>query len=69
MKTQPANDVGKSLNLDSILQKLGPFLGLIILVVIVSLLNPGFLEPLNILNLLRQVAINALIAFGIRLSF
>lgn len=46
------------------MQKLGPFLGLIILVVIVSLLNPSFLEPLNILNLLRQVAINALIAFG-----
>jgi ribose transport system permease protein len=32
--------------------------------VIVSILNPSFLEPLNILNLLRQVAINALIAFG-----
>ena len=33
-------------------------------IVIVSILNPSFLEPLNILNLLRQVAINALIAFG-----
>jgi len=32
--------------------------------VIVSILNPSFLEPLNLLNLLRQVAINALIAFG-----
>ncbi|ATH93494.1 ribose ABC transporter permease [Bacillus glycinifermentans] len=64
MKTQPAKELGKNVYLDSISQKLGPFLGLIILVVIVSLLNPGFLEPLNILNLLRQVAINALIAFG-----
>ncbi|MDA7025460.1 ribose ABC transporter permease RbsC [Bacillus sp. CLL-7-23] len=64
MKTQTAKPFEKSLNVDSALQKLGPFLGLIILVVIVSLLNPGFLEPLNILNLLRQVAINALIAFG-----
>lgn len=45
-------------------QKLGPFLGLIILIVVVSVLNTSFLEPLNILNLLRQVAINALIAFG-----
>ncbi|BBP92769.1 hypothetical protein BsIDN1_63870 [Bacillus safensis] len=44
--------------------KLGPFLGLIILVAIVSILNPAFLEPLNILNLLRQISINALIAFG-----
>ncbi|PRS63807.1 ribose ABC transporter permease RbsC [Bacillus pumilus] len=49
---------------DNIMQKLGPFLGLIILVAIVSILNPAFLEPLNILNLLRQTSINALIAFG-----
>ena len=49
---------------DYIMQKLGPFLGLIILVAIVSILNPAFLEPLNILNLLRQISINALIAFG-----
>ncbi|MBM7702501.1 ABC transporter permease subunit [Metabacillus iocasae] len=51
-------------HVDHLLQKLGPLLGLIILVVIVSVLNPSFLEPLNLLNLLRQVAINALIAFG-----
>lgn len=50
--------------MSAITQKLGPLLGLIILIVIVSILNPSFLEPLNILNLLRQVAINALIAFG-----
>ncbi|WP_458109892.1 ribose ABC transporter permease RbsC [Bacillus zhangzhouensis] len=49
---------------DHIMQKLGPFLGLIVLVAIVSILNPAFLEPLNILNLLRQISINALIAFG-----
>lgn len=49
---------------DNIMQKLGPFLGLIILVAIVSILNPAFLEPLNILNLLRQISINTLIAFG-----
>jgi len=50
--------------MNTITQKLGPLLGLFLLVVIVSILNPSFLEPLNLLNLLRQVAINALIAFG-----
>jgi len=50
--------------LQSFTQKLGPFLGLLILVVFVSVMNPSFLEPLNILNLLRQVSLNALIAFG-----
>ncbi|AIM15716.1 ribose ABC transporter permease [Bacillus sp. X1(2014)] len=56
--------VGKANLVNTISQKLGPLLGLLILFVIVSVLNPSFLEPLNILNLLRQVAINALIAFG-----
>ncbi|MEF2967449.1 ribose ABC transporter permease RbsC [Paenibacillus sp. M1] len=54
----------KGFQLSQITSKLGPLLGLIILIIIVSVLNPSFLEPLNILNLLRQVSINALIAFG-----
>ncbi|MCQ4088305.1 ABC transporter permease [Saccharibacillus sp. JS10] len=57
-------DTGKKFKLSEVTQKLGPLLGFIILVVIVSILNPAFLEPLNLLNLSRQVAINALIAFG-----
>lgn len=54
----------KGFGIGNITQKLGPLLGLIILIVIVTILNPSFIEPLNILNLLRQVSINALIAFG-----
>lgn len=50
--------------LANVTQKLGSLLGLIIMIIVVSVLNPSFLEPLNILNLLRQVSINALIAFG-----
>lgn len=63
-KSASAADSGKRFKLSEVTQKLGPLLGFIILVVIVSILNPAFLEPLNILNLFRQVAINALIAFG-----
>ncbi|MFD2701186.1 ribose ABC transporter permease [Paenibacillus shunpengii] len=54
----------KGLQLSQLAGKLGPLLGLILLIVIVTIMNPGFLEPLNILNLLRQVSINALLAFG-----
>lgn len=54
----------KGFQIGQITQKLGPLLGLIILIIIVTALNPSFVDPLNILNLLRQVAINALIAFG-----
>ncbi|MGX6962393.1 ABC transporter permease [Vagococcus xieshaowenii] len=43
---------------------LGPLLALAILVIVVAVLNPNFLTANNLLNLLRQVSINALIAFG-----
>ncbi|MEC0168363.1 ABC transporter permease subunit [Paenibacillus graminis] len=64
MTTIKGERVNKGFQIGQITQKLGPLLGLIILIVIVTVLNPSFMEPLNILNLLRQVAINALIAFG-----
>lgn len=48
----------------SYLEKIIPFIGLILLVIIISILNSAFLEPSNLFNLLRQVSINGLIAFG-----
>ncbi|MEC1759758.1 ABC transporter permease [Schinkia azotoformans] len=46
------------------LQKLGPLLGFAVITIILSILSPSFLSLDNILNILRQVSINALIAFG-----
>ena len=46
------------------LEKLIPFLGLILLIIMISVLNPAFLDLSNLLNLLRQISINGLIAFG-----
>lgn len=54
------NNTRKRINI----RQLGPVLALIILVIIVTILNPNFINPNNLLNLLRQVSINALIAFG-----
>lgn len=54
------NNTSKRINI----RQLGPVLALIILVIIVTILNPNFINPNNLLNLLRQVSINALIAFG-----
>lgn len=48
----------------SYLEKVIPFIGLILLIIIISILNNAFLEPSNLFNLLRQVSINGLIAFG-----
>ncbi|MCR8968455.1 ABC transporter permease subunit [Facklamia sp. 7083-14-GEN3] len=46
------------------LRRLGPVLALIVLFILVTALNPNFIKVNNLLNLLRQVSINAFIAFG-----
>ncbi|MBO8162176.1 MAG: ribose ABC transporter permease [Brevibacillus sp.] len=48
----------------NILQRMGPFLGLVLIVVVLSFLSDNFLTISNIFNVLRQISINALIAFG-----
>ncbi|MDN6195174.1 MAG: ribose ABC transporter permease [Atopostipes suicloacalis] len=45
-------------------EKLGPLLALVVLGALVTVMNPNFIEPANLFNLLRQVSTNALIAFG-----
>lgn len=53
-----------SFRLSGALQKLGPMLGLFVIVIILSVMSENFLTVDNILTVLRQVSINALIAFG-----
>lgn len=54
----------EAFSVQKFISKLGPVLALIVLVLAVSIMNMSFLAPSNLLNLLRQVSINALIAFG-----
>ncbi|WP_367301233.1 ABC transporter permease [Leuconostoc carnosum] len=51
-------------NFFSQLAGLGPVLALVVLVIITTMMNSSFLDVNNLLNLLRQVSINGLIAFG-----
>ncbi len=44
--------------------KFGPLIGLIIMMIALSFLSDAFLTLDNMLNLLRQISVNALIAFG-----
>jgi len=53
-----------SKSITSKLQKLGPLVGLLVITIILSIVSPNFMTVDNILNVLRQVSINALIAFG-----
>ncbi len=49
------------------LQKLGPFIALLVIAVGLSIVSPDFLRVDNLLNVMRQSSINALIAFGMTL--
>jgi len=46
------------------LERFGALFGLLAIIVVLSILSPSFLSLSNLLNVLRQVSINALIAFG-----
>lgn len=48
----------------SILQRMGPLVGLAVIFVALSIISSDFLTISNIFNVLRQISINALIAFG-----
>jgi len=62
-KTAPKSEKS-GFNFKKFIGKMGPLVALIILVILVTALSPGFIQPSNLLNLLRQVSINAVIAFG-----
>jgi len=54
----------KNINLKELLFKYKSLIGLVLLIGIVSILNPAFLSGKNILNILRQTSVNAIIAAG-----
>ncbi|TCV92862.1 ribose ABC transporter membrane protein [Luteibacter rhizovicinus] len=48
----------------ALIQRLGSVIGLMLLFIVLSIMSPEFLTTGNLLTVLRQVSINALIAFG-----
>ncbi|SMO89977.1 ABC transporter permease [Melghirimyces algeriensis] len=60
MQSQPKNS-GLRISMP---QKIGPLLGLGAIVVVLSVISKDFLSITNIFNVLRQISINALLAFG-----
>jgi ribose transport system permease protein len=51
----------------ALLQRLGPFIALLVVAAGLAVMSPDFLTVANLLNVMRQVSINALIAFGMTL--
>lgn len=55
-------------SLKETLKRLGPFIALLLLCAALAFLSPDFLTVGNILDVMRQVSINAVIAFGMTLA-
>lgn len=64
MKDITENKTKKEVKRSDFYRKLGPLLALIVLIILVTIMNTSFISPTNLLNLLRQASVNALIAFG-----
>lgn len=56
--------MGTTKTFSTSIQRLGSLIGLLVIIVILSIMSPDFLTENNILNVMRQVSVNALIAFG-----
>ncbi|BAU29472.1 ribose ABC transporter membrane protein [Aneurinibacillus soli] len=56
--------MGTTKTFSTSIQRLGSLVGLLVIIVILSIMSPDFLTENNILNVMRQVSVNALIAFG-----
>lgn len=54
----------KKVGIKDILGKLGPLLALIVLGIVLTIASPNFLAINNIMNILRQTAVNGLISAG-----
>lgn len=64
METKLTNTTKNQAKRSDLYRKLGPLVALIAMMALVTILNINFIRPANLLNLLRQVSVNALIAFG-----
>ena len=64
ISSRAQSSTSKNVNIKELLVKYKSLLGLVLLIAVVSILNPSFLSPKNIMNILRQTSVNAVIAAG-----
>ncbi len=51
-------------NAFGLLKRFGPLMFLVVLMIVFALMNPNFLNPINLFNVMRQISITGLIALG-----
>ncbi|MDU5022199.1 MAG: ribose ABC transporter permease, partial [Clostridiales bacterium] len=64
MEAKISQKENKQMDFKNLLIKYKSLIGLLLLIVVVSVLSPSFLSTRNILNILRQTSVNAIIAAG-----
>ncbi len=62
--TNPSAGVRRRTRVLPLLSRYAPALCLVLLMIIFSILEPAFLSPLNLFNVMRQISIEGLIAVG-----
>ncbi|MFV0347586.1 MAG: ribose ABC transporter permease [Halodesulfovibrio sp.] len=62
--TKSASHTGEGVSLKQRLIQQKTLIALVVMIIVVSLLNPNFFTTGNLLNILRQTAVNAIIAVG-----
>jgi ribose transport system permease protein len=62
--TKSASHAGEGVSLKQRLIQQKTLIALVVMIIVVSLLNPNFFTTGNLLNILRQTAVNAIIAVG-----
>ena len=62
--TTTVQDAPRRPNAFGLLKRFGPLLFLLVLMVVFTIMNPNFLNPVNLFNVLRQISITGLIALG-----
>ncbi|MDB5506901.1 MAG: transporter permease [Devosia sp.] len=64
MSAIASDDVKQGPNMARLIMRFGPLIFLIALIIVFALMNGKFLNPNNILNIMRQISITGLIALG-----
>ena len=64
ISSRAQSSTSKNVNIKELLVKYKSLIGLVLLIAVVSILNPSFLSTKNIFNILRQTSVNAVIAAG-----
>ena len=64
MSATPTDKTRGRPNLFGLMKRFGPLMFLLVLMAVFAVMNPNFINPVNLFNVMRQISITGLIALG-----